>query len=261
MATCWLNSCLQLILTAMDHSISTQSFTSELGEELLQLQHGDQNTSLDPTNIKDIVVTAEDTRIATRLSELSTEIHDQRQLDERTRAIENLRLNLSTGQQCVRDFFLCLTENVICWPDVYSTFGFKITHSTKCCGCGQINKSETTRMYLEIPVPPDNSNLNDYVEDYLNSSCLVGVRCENNCQDFVQAEKRSTLKKSAETEFLVVLTRAIETLDGFKLIKNKTISTDDVFIRYESILFIMSFLQQCIIGMNREIRHGMRPCQ
>ena len=226
------NSCLQLILTAMDHFQLAQSFTSDLGEELLHLQHSDQNTSLNPTNVKNIVVTAENTRIATRLSEISTEIHDQRQLDERTRGIENLRLNLYSGQQCVRDFFLCLNENVLCWPDVYSTFGFKITHSTKCCFCGHINQSETTQMYLEIPVPPDNSSLNDYVEEHLNSSCLVGVRCESACQSVVQAEKRSTLTKNAETDFLViVLTRAIETVDGFKLIKNKTTSTSDIFIR------------------------------
>ena len=37
-ATCWLNSCLQLILTAMDHLGSNPSLTSELGMELLHLQ-------------------------------------------------------------------------------------------------------------------------------------------------------------------------------------------------------------------------------
>ena len=87
-------------------------------------------------------------------------------------------------------------------------------------------------MYLEIPVPPDNSNLNDYVEEHLNSSCLVGVRFENDCQSFVQAEKRSSLTNSDEAGFLVVvLTRAIATMNGFKLVENKTTSTNDVFIR------------------------------
>ena len=37
-ATCWLNSCLQLILIAMDYDESTQVFNSELGRELLELQ-------------------------------------------------------------------------------------------------------------------------------------------------------------------------------------------------------------------------------
>ena len=159
------------------------------------------------------------------------DITDQSQLEQRTRGIESLRLNLYTGQQCVRDFFLCLNENLLNWPDVFSTFGFKITHSTKCCSCNHINQSETTQMYLEIPVPPDNSNLNEYVEEFLNTGELVGLRCENGCQSFVQAERRSTLTASAETEFLVVvLTRAVETLDGFKLVKNTTLPTNDVFI-------------------------------
>ena len=48
-ATCWLNSCLQLILNAMDHLGSKPSLSSELGIELLHLQHSDQHKSLDPT--------------------------------------------------------------------------------------------------------------------------------------------------------------------------------------------------------------------
>ena len=189
MATCWLNSCLQLILTAMDHSLSTANFNSELGKELFNLHNSDQTKSLDPTTIKNIVVTAEDTRIATRLSELTAESDDQDQLATQSRAIENLRLNLISGQQCVRDFFLCLEENLLNWPDVYSCFGFKLTHSTKCCSCSHGNQSQTTQMYVEIQVPHDNSNLNDKVEEYLNTSSLVGLYCENFCEKFVQVEK------------------------------------------------------------------------
>ena len=56
---------------------------------------------LDPGRVKNIIVTAEDTRIATRLSELSFEIDDQELLERRTRAVKNLWLNLISGQQCV----------------------------------------------------------------------------------------------------------------------------------------------------------------
>ena len=231
-ATCWLNSCLQLILNAMDHLGSKPSLSSELGIELLHLQHSDQHKSLDPTHIKDIIVTAEDTRIATRISELTMEIDDHIEHENRSRAIQNLRLDLRGGQQCVRDFFICMNENVINWPDVYSCFGFNITHSTTCVSCKHVNQSQTTQMYLEIPVPPDESSLNDYVEEYFNTSSLVGLNCENVCQSFVQVEKSSKLTQSAETEFFtVILTRAIETTDGFELVKNRTMATDDVYVR------------------------------
>ena len=232
MASCWLNSCLQLILTAMDYSFSPSSLTSDLGKELLRLQSIKPDMALDPSTIKNIIVTAEDTRVATRLSEVSIEFLDQRQLDNQMKAIEEMRLDLITGQQCVRDFFLCINENVLNWPDVYSSFGFKLTHSTSCCACKNVNQSETTQIYLEIPVPPDNSNLNDYIESYFNSSSLIGLQCENVCDNFLPAEKRSQLTKSDETDFfIVILTRAVQTMDGFKLVKNETIPTNDVFIR------------------------------
>jgi DNA-binding transcriptional regulator of glucitol operon len=88
-------------------------------------------------------------------------------------------------------------------------------------------------MHIELQVPPDNSNLSDCIEDYFNTSALVGRFCENGCQSFVQSEKRSRVSRNAETEFLVfILTRAIETMDGFQLNKSKVTATNDVFIRY-----------------------------
>ena len=231
-ATCWLNSCLQLILNAIDHCDTQITFSSELGKELLFLQLSEQNKSLDPTTVKNIVVTAEDTRIATRISELEAEVTDQIQLENQITSVQNLRLNLLSGQQCVRDFFLCLNENVESWPDVYSHFGFKITHSTTCCACNHINQSDTLQMYAEIPVPPDGSNLNDYVEEFFNTSTLVGRSCEDGCQGFEQSEIRSKLTLAAETEFfIVILTRAVQTIDGFKFDKSRISATTDVFIR------------------------------
>ena len=76
MATCWLNSCLQLVLSAMDQSTHDYLFNSELGIELKRLQLNHSRGSLDPTNVKDIIVTCEDTRIATHLSELEMEAYN-----------------------------------------------------------------------------------------------------------------------------------------------------------------------------------------
>ena len=233
MSSCWLNSCLQLILNVMDHT-GVLEFTSELGKELVQLQTSQGDYPLNSVGIKHILVTAEDTRIATRISEVVEETHNPDELEHRIENIRNLRLNMLSGQQCVRDFFLCLTENVLNWPDVFSLFGFKITNSSECCNCNFISQSETTQIYLELRVPPDGSNLNDYVEEYFNSCSLVGKFCGNGCKTFAQSEKRSTLTRTADVEFLtVILTRAVETLDGFQLDNSKMISTNDLWIRYE----------------------------
>ena len=141
--SCWLKSCLQLVLASLDYSQTGQSFTSELGLELFRLQNCNLSCPLESTEVKHIIVAAEDTRIATRLSELEEEYYDPLQLEHRIQDVENLRLNLISGQQCVQDFFLCLNENLLSWPDVFSNFGFNITHSTVCCSCKHVSQSET----------------------------------------------------------------------------------------------------------------------
>ena len=232
MATCWLNSCLQLILTAMDYDEDTLLFNSELGKELLELHSNTKSESLNPTNVKDILVSTEDIRIATRLSELSSEIADQIQLEEQSRQIRNMRLDLSKGQQCVRDFFICLNENLLSWPDVISSFAFKLKHSTECLSCKSINQHETDQTFFEMPVPPENSELNDYIEEYFNEESMVGVFCEDGCATFSQKIKRTTLTCTSQAGFLlVILTRGLDGDDGFQLVHNKTISTNNIYIR------------------------------
>ena len=234
--TCWLNSCLQLILIAMDQFDAKNSWTSELGEELLNLQESNAYP-LNAMGVKQILVSAEDTRIATRISELEMEVQDPNELEARTTNVESLRLNLVSGQQCVRDFFVCLEENVVNWPDVYSSFGFKITHTSECLACHHVHTFETRQMYIELSVPEDGSNLNDCVEEYLCQSSLRGYNCENGCKKFNQFERRSMVSKMENTEFIIVLlTRTESTLDEYQreryqLNTNRTIATNNIYIR------------------------------
>ena len=234
MATCWLNSCLQLLLTAIDYDdqITSVTYNSELGKQLLYLQSESKDKFLDPTAVKDILVNAEDIRIASRLSELSYGILNKNQLDNQSRQITNQRLDLQKGQQCVRDFFICLDVNMINWPDVYSTLAFELTHSTECSSCKHRIKSETMQLYLELPVPPNNSDLQEYVEDFLNNGSRIGSNCQEGCGGFQQKIKRTEVKNTDEAKFLtIILTRGVETLDGFSLKKNKIKATSSVNIR------------------------------
>ena len=86
---------------------------------------------------------------------------------------------------------MCLSENAHSWPDVYSHFSFEISHSTFCCGCHTTFTTETTQIFVELQAPSSNANLNDYIEQELNGSSLVGMRCDGNCQQFMQVEKSS----------------------------------------------------------------------
>ena len=210
----------------MDYEKDNLTLDSELGVELLRLQRINQNISLDPTVVKDIIVSTEDTRIATRLSRLGP--ND----DEHRRFIENSRFDLRSGQQCVKDFFLCLNENIFDWPDVSSLFCFSLTHSSKCDSCGIENTPETTQMYLELDVPPDGSDLKIHVENFLNDEWSNLYLCEENCKKLTQKHKKIMLTSAAEAEILTVfLSRTMQTLDWYKFVKNRVNATSDILIR------------------------------
>ena len=238
-STCWLNSCLQLMLTALDQCESPTLLNSELGEELMRLRNSDQDISLDPTTAKNIIVAAEDTRIAIRISEIEKEVNDEAQRQRQIENVRRLRHDLLHGQQCIRDLFLCLQENSISWPDICSVFNFRITYSSTCCGCGNKIESEIVHMYVEIDVPPQNSSLSESLEDYFCTSNLNARLCNAKCKIICQYEKRVQISLVRETEFFItILSRAIETLNGYQLNENQIISTNDVYIRYE-----MNFLK------------------
>ena len=123
-----------------------------------------KSKSFDPTTVKDILVLAEDTRIAVRKSEIISLGLNKQEIERQLKNIDNLYLNLRNGQQCVRDFFLCLKENLENWIDVYQLFSLNMINTTKCRSCGKTNESEQNQLYVEIDVPPTDSRLNEYVE-------------------------------------------------------------------------------------------------
>ena len=121
--TCWLNSVLQLILTAFDHSPHPLQLQSPLGTELLSFSRSSEG-GLNPTKIKEIIMAEERERIR--------------------RKPNSQILALDDGQQCIRDFFIALTENVESWPDVFTIFSFQLIEETICGNpsCRHIRSTE-----------------------------------------------------------------------------------------------------------------------
>ena len=207
MSSCWLNACLQLILAALDRCSQNINLDSELGKEILNIVNHPPNRLIDPTPVKNILICAEDTRIALRKSELINTITDSKKLANQLANVDQLYLNLRSGQQCVRDFFICIQENMDNWLDVYQLFNFSTINSTTCKSCNHENKFEQSQIYLEMDVPPDGSSPSNAVEESLNDSCIVEYHCEDGCQIKFQAEKRTFLKSVEETDYLIVLLR------------------------------------------------------
>ena len=228
---CWLNSCLQLILSALDYHKEVFFFYSELGLELASLRSQNSEKCLNASNVKHILVEAEDTRIASRMSELCEEIIDPTVLSRRIQNLKDLRLNLESGEQCVRDFFLCLKENANTWPDVYSFLSFSTTHSSTCISCKDNNVSESNTSFIELDMPSAGSDLRSTVENYFNEPTLVSSYCEL-CNIIGQVEVKDQISSTEETDFItIILRRGVETLEGFEIQMNKLIANDDLFIR------------------------------
>ena len=80
---------------------------------------------------------------------------------------------MRTGQQCVRDFFVLINENLLNWPDVYTFLAFQVITSTTCLNCGLRSESETTQLYEEMQVPPDQSTLKLHVDQIFNETLTV----------------------------------------------------------------------------------------
>ena len=231
LATCWLNSCLQLLLLAMDYDEEKTHYYSELGRELVNLRTQSTGRGLDPTIVKDILVSTEDTRIATRLSELPNEVEDEVELERLTEATHNSRLNLTQGQQCVRDFFVCLSQNEDSWPDVLSIISFDMTGSTTCGYCQSSSQSQSTHSFYELPVPQNRINLATFLEDLLSNGTEVKNSCTK-CKKKSMGIHRKTLTDVSKTKFIVLLfSRVLETVDGYELIQNKVDPTGNMILR------------------------------
>ena len=178
--------------------------------------------------LKNILVTQEDTRIARRISELESEMIDPHLLQARIQQVQNLRLDLVSGQQCVRDFFLCLQENYSEWLDIHSMLNFGITQSFVCCTCyNPSDRNDSVLLYVELDVHCDNSNLSQLIEQRFNSTPLTNGYCEAQCFQNVDMKRINKLTNIDEAQFItIVLTRT----RGYQINRNRVIATDDVFI-------------------------------
>ena len=232
MSTCWLNSCLQLILSGFDHFYPEIAFQSNLGLELMVLKNIQPTQCIDPTVLKNIIVYAEDTRIATRKSELTSGIKDKDELAKMLENVDEMYLNFNNRQQCVRDFFICLNENMEDWLDVHQTFSFTTINLSICISCGHKSESEQNQIYLEMDISPDGANLSQYVEETFNEGLMVDYNCEDGCQTKYQAEKRTVLKSVRETQFIIILLRrSIMAEQGIEIVYNNVYAEGNIQIR------------------------------
>ena len=208
--TCWLNSCLQLVLTALDFKETISENGSILWQNLIWLQGKDASVPLDPTDVKQVIIFTERERVFQQNVAPSFDFGNLPVFDN-----EEFRVG-RIGQQDCKDFFYCIRENRDVWPDVFDLFSIKTLTETECCNCGHISRQEvsvdnSTLFYLTCPT--SEINMKEYLEAQLNGfEQLEDWRDENGCGKFGIGRKRTRLRNIDETDYIIFM---LDRLQGF----------------------------------------------
>ena len=201
--TCWLNACIQLILSGLDHSLNI-NLESSLGKELTALQ---KQHFINPMIIKQML---------------------QNEIDSNHDVVE--QENIIVGQQCARDLFLLLAQNKHSWLDVYNLFHHVTVQTLICPNCQKSSTYTSSDLYRELACPPNGSKLRNYVELTFNCSETVEYMCEEGCRKKGMFKKRLQLiAEESSQHLIVILTRGIS--DNLNNYRNKVIATDDIKIK------------------------------
>ena len=121
--TCWLNSCLQMLLNGFDH-LGEVSMTSPIGKKLLEYQ---KMTVVDPKDMKQM------------LQNLINQNPGSLDID-----------SIISGQQCARDFFVILTGNLNNCEDVFDKFKHTLIQTMTCLHCKRTTSNYTNRQIIQI---------------------------------------------------------------------------------------------------------------
>ena len=125
-------------------------------------------------------------------------------------------LNLQEGQQCVGDFLVALTLNQFAWLDVFHLLAFQMIEETQCSNRNCKNSNSSTnppRLYHEMEVPPQGSDLSYFVEKELHNFFTVeDYHCEKQfggCDHTLNANHRTMIRTLTDKHFILVHLRRL----------------------------------------------------
>ena len=225
--TCWLNSCLQLVLAALDYKGTILETGSVLWQNLIWLQGKDASVPLDPSDVKHAIISTERERI---LSKNVVPSHTLFNLGNLPVLYNEEYRSGRIGQQDCKDFFLCLSENRVAWPDVFDLFSVKTLSETECSNCGHISKQEISvddRTLISLTCPTFQVNMKEFLENELNGTFEVeNWRDENGCGKIVNGKKRTKMMNIDKTDYIIFLLERLQLFDGQLNIVNTKVIVD-----------------------------------
>ena len=220
---CWMNATLQLMLTGLDHAQECKTHGSQLWEVLMCLKNQDFEISLDPSPIKQILLSRENERV------LNTGGHSS-QLFEHNPSDQDLRI----GQQDARDFFICIRTNQDHYNDVFTKFSVSVESYTECQSCQHKSSqsSQQEHLFLEFECPVNGTHINDFIANKLNQPELVSDwRDEDGCNLRTLGNNYNKVSNVNESEFfIIVIQRLVNYGRGSQILRNKLPLGGDVQI-------------------------------
>ena len=212
--TCWLNSCLQLVLTALDSEEIISETGSILWLNLIWLQGKDASVPLDPSDVKQAIIFTERERISKRNIAPSRALFDLGNLPGFNNEEFHVR---RIGQQDCKDFFYCIDVNRDDWPDVFDLFSVKTLSETECCTCGHISRQEVSadeRTLISLSCPTSESNMKEFLEDQVNGfEDVEDWRDENGCGKLGIGRRRTRIMNIDETDYIIFMLDRLQVLD------------------------------------------------
>ena len=137
----------------------TRKNGSTLWSTLIFLKNQDKQKALDPLPVTKLLVSKENARIQDDVGN-----HNMVLQPAGDRVPNQL---LQIGQQDAKDFFICLNQNKIHWPDVFNTFKVRMRSISECSRCG--HRSSQTRsdefMFLEFSCPDSGTKMSTYMTE------------------------------------------------------------------------------------------------
>ena len=223
--TCWLNSCLQLIFTAMDHLDSIPERGSVLWDHLVLMQGKDPSSVLDPSDLKYVLINTERNRIS------RDNVHPLNRLFDLGNIPilydEPYSVN-SIGQQDCKDFFYAINENRETWPDVFNLFKVNTISSTQCVSCKNISSQEVgdeASTFIMFECPNSQESMKHFIENKLNKTEKRPLwRCEEGCGHVTIGLHSRKIENISETNFLIFILQRLIRIDGqLDIISTETI--------------------------------------
>lgn len=227
--TCWLNSCLQLVLVAFDHTENLSEIGSTLWDNLIWMKGKDSSVPLDPTDVKLAIVQIERERMIRDNIAPNHMLFDLGNL-QNVKDVSNQVSIRRIGQQDCKDFFFCLDENRHAWPDVHNFFKVNTISKTECVTCKNVSCQEigTERSFISLSCPNENVSMKQHIEDKMNTGEMVnGWRDEEGCRKLSKARCSQRISNIAETEFVIFVLERLVRIEGSLHIMNTKVTVEE----------------------------------